>query len=58
MIPTKNRDEVIKRPRSVGSSCSNSGTRCAILVAKPVISHERGKDKRNTSVVIWDKAIP
>jgi hypothetical protein len=30
MIPTKNRDEV-KCPRSVSSSCSNSGTRCAIL---------------------------
>jgi hypothetical protein len=31
--------------RSVGSSCSNSGTCDAILVTNPVISHERGKDR-------------
>ena len=44
MIHTKNRDEV-KRPRSVSSSCSNSGTRRAIIVTNPVISYERGKDR-------------
>jgi hypothetical protein len=36
----------LRCPGRVGSSCSASGTRRVNLVTNPVISHERGKDRK------------
>ena len=54
----------LRCPGRVGSSCSASGTRCVNLVTNPVISHERGKDRKKCLrqvehiVVICDADIP
>ena len=43
-VTTKTENE-LRYSRRVSSSCSTSGTRSAILVTNPAISHERGTDR-------------